>query len=191
MRVYIAGSSPCPIHHFLLYCFRFLFGRCLVSSCLFLVGTVLLSPRFLLRLVQRMMISQMFLMIYYYVLVHWSLFFFARGAVTSIRLFQFYLQWLIIDTWYIFSSCFFLFSIPFVIFALLFFSPSSINSRNSDPASQSRLFTPPPHYDGACLVFLSREDSSSFSPPRLASNCACPRHVRVGALSSWSFLFLS
>ena len=33
-----------------------------------------------------------------------------------------------------------------------------INSRNSDPGSHSRLFSPPTHY-GPCLAFLSREDT--------------------------------
>ena len=34
-------------------------------------------------------------------------------------------------------------------------------SRNSDPGSHSRLFSPPTHY-GSCLGFLSRGDFSSF-----------------------------
>ena len=68
---------------------------------------------------------------------------------------------------------FFFFSIPFIIFALLFSLPP-INSRNSDPGSHSRLFSPPTHY-GSCLAFLSRENFSSFFPRRLASNCAYPR----------------
>ena len=62
-------------------------------------------------------------------------------------------------------------SIPFIIFALLFSLPPS---RNSDPGSHSMLFSPPTHY-GSCLVFLSREDFSSFFPRGLASNCAYPR----------------
>ena len=48
------------------------------------------------------------------------------------------------------------------------------SSRNSDPGSHSRPFSPPTHY-GSCLAFLSREDFSSFFPRRLASNCAFPR----------------
>ena len=52
------------------------------------------------------------------------------------------------------------FFIPFIIFALLFYLPAT-NSRNSDPGSHSRLFSPPTHY-GSCLVFFfSREDFSS------------------------------
>ena len=68
---------------------------------------------------------------------------------------------------------FFFFSIPFVIFALLF---SLHPSRNSDPGSNSKLFSPPTHY-GSCLAFLSREDFSSFFPRRLASDCAYPRYA--------------
>ena len=62
------------------------------------------------------------------------------------------------------------FSITFIVFALLFALPPS---RNSDPGSHSRLFSPPTHY-GSCLAFLSREDFSSFFPRRLASNCHVP-----------------
>ena len=68
-----------------------------------------------------------------------------------------------------FFSCSF-FSISSIFFALLFSLPP-INSRNSDPGSHSRLFSPPTHY-GSCLAFLPREDFSSFFPRRLASNCA-------------------
>ena len=44
----------------------------------------------------------------------------------------------------------------------LLFSPfySLPPSRNSDPGSHGRLFSPPPHY-GSCLALLSREDFSS------------------------------
>ena len=49
------------------------------------------------------------------------------------------------------------FSIPFMMFALLFSLPAS---RNSDPGSHSRLFSPPTNY-GSCLALLSREDFSS------------------------------
>ena len=44
------------------------------------------------------------------------------------------------------------FFIRFIFFALLFALPPS---RNSDPGSHSRLFSPLPHY-GTCLAFLSR-----------------------------------
>ena len=59
---------------------------------------------------------------------------------------------------------FLFFPMPFIIFALLFSLPPS---RNSDPGSHSRLFSPPTHY-GSCLAFLSWEDFSSFFPRRLA-----------------------
>ena len=69
------------------------------------------------------------------------------------------------------QGCFFLFffPIPFIVFALLLSLPPS---RNSDPGSHRRLFSPPPHC-GSCLAFLSREKLSF--PRRLASNCAYPR----------------
>ena len=66
-----------------------------------------------------------------------------------------------------FFSFFFFFSILFIVFALLF---SLRPSRNSDPRSHSRLFSPPTHY-GSCLAFLSRQDFSYFFPRRLASSC--------------------
>ena len=71
-------------------------------------------------------------------------------------------------------------SVPFIIFALLFFPPPS---RNSDPGSRSRLFSPAPHY-GSCLAFLSREDFSSFFQRRLASNCAC-LHYALSAVDAF------
>ena len=58
-------------------------------------------------------------------------------------------------------------------------------SRNSDPGSHSRLFSPP-HY-GPCLVFLWREGFSLIFPRRLASNCAYPRW----ALSAVDLLFFA
>ena len=59
-------------------------------------------------------------------------------------------------------------------------------SRNSDPGSCSRLF-PPPRY-GWCLAFLSRENLSTFFPPRrLASNCAYPRQALLAVVP---FIFL-
>ena len=71
----------------------------------------------------------------------------------------------------IFFFLFFLFSFLLfpshlrIIFALLFSLPPS---RNSDPGSHSRLFSPPTHY-GSCLAFLRRKYFSSFFPRRLAS----------------------
>ena len=76
------------------------------------------------------------------------------------------------DTWYsstrLLYMCkffFLLFSIPFMIFALLF-SPS----RNSDPGSHIRLFSPPTHY-GSCLAFLSREGFSTSLVDLRRTNC--------------------
>ena len=72
----------------------------------------------------------------------------------------------------IFSSFFF----PFFPHPIYYLCPfcSLPPSRNSDPGSHSRLFSPPTHYD-SCLAFLWREDFSSFFPRRLASNHAYPR----------------
>ena len=85
-------------------------------------------------------------------------------------------------TEYCFPSIFFpsfFFRVPFIIFALLVqLSPS----RNSDPGSHSRLFSPPlPTTVHTCLAFLSREGLSTVFPRRLASNCAylrCHRRSR-------------
>ena len=77
---------------------------------------------------------------------------------------------------------FYFFSIPFIIFALLL---SLSPSRNSDPGSHSRLFSPPAHY-GSCIAFFSREDFSSFFPRRLTSNCAYPRQA-LSAVDPVSF----
>ena len=48
-------------------------------------------------------------------------------------------------------------------------APRNTCSRNSDPGSHRRLFSPPTHY-GSCLAFLSQDDFSSFFHRRLASN---------------------
>ena len=61
-------------------------------------------------------------------------------------------------------------------------------SRNSDPGSHSRLFSPPTHY-GSCLAFLSREDFSSLFPRRLASNCAYQRQA-LSAIDPFFFFLL-
>ena len=58
------------------------------------------------------------------------------------------------------------FSIPFIIFVLLF---SLAPSRNSDPGSHSRFFFPPTHY-GSCLAFFFAVRFQLF-----ASNCTYPR----------------
>ena len=49
-----------------------------------------------------------------------------------------------------------------------FFSLPPINSRNSDPGSHTRLFSP--SHNASCLAFFSQEDFSSFFPRRFASN---------------------
>ena len=51
-------------------------------------------------------------------------------------------------------------------------------SRNSDPGSHSRLFSPLLRFV-PCI--LSREDFSPFCPRRLTSNCACPRYEALSA----------
>ena len=82
------------------------------------------------------------------------------------------------------SRLFFFFFFPSHVLSspFLFSLPPS---RNTDPGSHSRLFFPPPHY-GSCLVFLSREDFSSFFPRRLASNRAYPRWA-LSAVIRWPF----
>ena len=73
------------------------------------------------------------------------------------------------------------FSIPFIIFALLFSLPPS---RNSDPESHSRLF--PPTHCGSCLAFFSREDFSSS----LGDSRRIVLAHTLGALNNcWSFFF--
>ena len=59
-------------------------------------------------------------------------------------------------------------------FALLFSLPPS---RNSDPGSHSRLFSPDTH-NGSCLAFLSREDfpAPSSLVDSHASNCMLHTH---------------
>ena len=57
----------------------------------------------------------------------------------------------------------FLFFIPFVTFAPVFFSLP--RSRNSDSGIQHRLFSPPPHY-GACLAFFNARGLQPFVPSR-------------------------
>ena len=57
--------------------------------------------------------------------------------------------------------------IPLIVLALPFSLPPS---RNSDPGSHSRLFSPPTHYV-SCFAFVSREYFISFFPRRLASVC--------------------
>ena len=58
-------------------------------------------------------------------------------------------------------------------------------SRNSDPGSQSRPFSPPHHY-GKCLAFLSRQDFSCFFPRRLASIKIEASVGCVAAVQQWS-----
>ena len=53
------------------------------------------------------------------------------------------------------STCFSSFSIPFIIFVPFFSLPPS---RNSDPGSHSRRFSPPPHYARfvPCIFIVTR-----------------------------------
>ena len=76
----------------------------------------------------------------------------------------------------------FIFSIPFIIFALLYSLPPR---RNSDPGSHSRLFSPPTHY-GSCVAFFFPRRFQLF-PCRLASNCAYPRST-LSAVDRFLFL---
>ena len=81
---------------------------------------------------------------------------------------------------------------------VLLFPPSHLSSspfffslpasRNSDPGSHSRPFSPPPHY-GSCLAFLSREHFSSFFPRRPASNCAYPRWA-LSAVDPFFYIYI-
>ena len=66
----------------------------------------------------------------------------------------------------------FFFPIPFIIFALLVLLPPS---RNSDPGSHSRFFSPLPIMVRA-LHFFREKKFSTFFPRRLASTCAYPRY---------------
>ena len=59
------------------------------------------------------------------------------------------------------------FSVPFVIFALLFSLPPR---SNSDPGSHSRPFSPPTHY-GSCVGFFFARRFQLFFPRWLASTC--------------------
>ena len=71
----------------------------------------------------------------------------------------------------VFFFCFF--SIPFIIFALLFSLPPTVvvtQIRGNIEGSHLPLPT-----TVRALHFLSREDFSSFFPRRLESNCAYPR----------------
>ena len=77
----------------------------------------------------------------------------------------------------------FFFSIPFIIFALLFSLPPS---RNSDPGSHGRLFFPPTHHGSCLCFFFSREDFRSFLPSSTRVEWCLPT---LGALSSWSFFY--
>ena len=87
-------------------------------------------------------------------------------------------------------------SIPFILFGLLFVSPSFTQvatqigghiARSWPPVRFRwlRPLHPHPHYR-SFLAFLSRGDFSSF-PRRLAWNCAYP--PLIVSLSSWSFFW--
>ena len=68
-------------------------------------------------------------------------------------------------------------SILFIIFALLF-SPSY--SRNSDPGSHGRFFSPPTHY-GSCLAFFIARRFQLFlpSPTRVESRSTLYMRMRM------------
>ena len=70
---------------------------------------------------------------------------------------------------YLFSS----FSIPFIIFALLFSLPPRLNS---DPGSHSRLFSQPTH-DGSCLAFSIARRFQLFLPSSTRVECAYTRQA--------------
>ena len=84
-----------------------------------------------------------------------------------------------------FSFFFFLFSIPLIVFALLFSLPP-INSRDSGPRSRnSRLFSPLPTTVRALHFF--REYNSALSS-LVDSRRIVRTHPIVGALDSWCHL---
>ena len=90
--------------------------------------------------------------------------------------------------------------LPVLRFFPLFFPPHPIyylrsspfffslpRSRNSDPGSHNRLFSPPPHY-GSCLAILSREDfSSSFVDSRRIVSTATTINRRQQIFFSFFF----
>ena len=79
--------------------------------------------------------------------------------------------------------CFFLFVfVPFNIFALLAPAPSS--SRNSDPGSRSRLFSPLPNTFRVLCFY--REIVSGFPPRRLVSNCVLIKHPSNSICESYT-----
>ena len=79
-------------------------------------------------------------------------------------------------------SCAVFYSIPFFVFALLLLSPS----RNSDPGSHSRLFSPP--HCSSCVQFLSRGKISALSCLVDLRRTLCSR--TPGVLSNcWSLFF--
>ena len=73
----------------------------------------------------------------------------------------------------------FFFSIPFIIFALLSSLPPS---RDSDPGSRSRLFSPRTHY-GSCLAFVIARRFQLFLASSTRVELCLPT---LGALSSSS-----
>ena len=81
------------------------------------------------------------------------------------------------------TTRFFLFyfiCIPFIVFAPLFSLPS-INSRNSDPGSHSRLFSPLPTTVRALHFYREKTSALSFL---VDSRRIVPTYATVGALSS-------
>ena len=88
------------------------------------------------------------------------------------------------NTWYIITRflffSFFLFSIPFIIFALLF---SLRPSRNSNPGSHSRLFSPPAHYPLRFVPCIFFREKIPALPSSTRVELCLPMLLK-GALSS-------
>ena len=76
-------------------------------------------------------------------------------------------------------------TVPFIIFALLFSLPP-INSRNSDPGSHSRLFSPPYLLRFVPCIFIARK-FQLFLPSSTRVELCLPT---LGGLSSSSFFIL-
>ena len=84
------------------------------------------------------------------------------------------------------TFCFLLFSffsIPLNIFALLFSLPPS---RNSDPGSHGRLFSPPTHYD-SCLAFFIARRFQLFLPSSTRVELCLPTLAALSAVDLFFF----
>ena len=80
---------------------------------------------------------------------------------------------------YVLFFFFFFFSIPCIVLPFCSLPPS----RNSDPGSHSRLFSPPTHY-GSCLAFFFREKILAFSSLVDSRRIVLTHAILIGALSS-------